>query len=218
MFGVLGEISVLRVLVADDHPVVREGLKQIFATVSDIELAAETANGSDTIWKVRQGNIDVVLLDISLPGQDGIDVLKQLKRERPKIPVLMFTIHPEADYAVRSLRAGAAGYVVKGISPAQLIDAVRRVANGGRYITPEVAEQLAFVLLSDTENPHERLSDREFRVLCLIASGNTVGEIATELGVSPKTVSTYRSRILEKMNMRTNAELTHYAIHRGLAG
>lgn len=208
----------LRVLVADDHPVVREGLKQIFATVSDIELAAETASGSDAIWKVRQGNIDVVLLDISLPGQDGIDVLKQLKRERPRIPVLMFTIHPEADYAVRSLRAGAAGYVVKGISPAQLIAAIRQVAKGGRYITPEVAEQLAFVLLSDTENPHERLSDREFRVLCLIASGNTVGEIATELGVSPKTVSTYRSRVLEKMNMRTNAELTHYAIRRGLAG
>lgn len=208
----------LRVLVADDHPVVREGLKQIFATVSDIELAAETASGSDAIWKVRQGNIDVVLLDVSLPGQDGIDVLKQLKRERPKIPVLMFTIHPEADYAVRSLRAGAAGYVVKGISPAQLIAAVRQVAKGGRYITPEVAEQLAFVLLSETENPHERLSDREFRVLCLIASGHTVAEIATELGISPKTVSTYRSRVLEKMNMRTNAELTHYAIQRGLAG
>jgi DNA-binding NarL/FixJ family response regulator len=212
----LGEISVLRVLIADDHPVVREGVRQIFATVPDIELAAETSNGTDTVWKVRQGNIDVVLLDISLPGTDGIDVLKQLKRERPRVPVLMFTIHPESDYAVRSLRAGAAGYIVKDVRPAQLIEAVRHVARGGRYITPAVAEQLAFVLLSDTENPHERLSDREFRVMCLIASGKSHAEIGAELNVSPKTVSTYRGRILEKMNMRTNAELTHYAIQRGL--
>ena len=216
MFGVPGEISVLRVLVADDHPVVREGLRQIFATVPDIELAAETGSGADTIWRVRQGNIDVVMLDISLPGQDGIEVLQQLKRERPKIPVLMFTIHPETDYAVRSLRAGAAGYIVKGISPTDLITAVRQVARGGRYITPGVAEQLAFALLSEKENPHERLSDREFRVLCLIAAGNTVGQIANELNISAKTVSTYRSRVLEKMNMRTNAELTHYAIQHRL--
>lgn len=206
----------LRVLIADNHPVVREGLKQIFATTSDILLAAETSNGTETLWKVRQGNIDVVLLDISLPGPDGIEVLKQLKRERPRVPVLMFTIHPEADYAVRSLRAGASGYIVKDIAPAQLIEAVRQVGKGGRYITPAVAEQLAFVLLSDTQNPHERLSDREFRVMCLIASGKTIAEIAAELGISPKTVSTYRGRILEKMNMRTNAELTHYAIQRGL--
>jgi len=207
---------VLRVLIADNHPVVREGLRQIFATTSDILLAAEASNGTETLWKVRQGNIDVVLLDISLPGQDGIEVLKQLKRERPRVPVLMFTIHPEADYAVRSLRAGASGYIVKDVAPAQLIEAVRQVGKGGRYITPAVAEQLAFMLLSDTQNPHERLSDREFRVLCLIAAGETNAEIAAELGISPKTVSTYRGRILEKMDMRTNAELTHYAIQRGL--
>jgi len=207
---------VLRVLIADNHPVVREGLRQIFATTSDILLAAEASNGTETLWKVRQGNIDVVLLDISLPGQDGIEVLKQLKHERPRVPVLMFTIHPEADYAVRSLRAGASGYIVKDVAPAQLIEAVRQVGKGGRYITPAVAEQLAFMLLSDTQNPHERLSDREFRVLCLIAAGETNAEIAAELGISPKTVSTYRGRILEKMDMRTNAELTHYAIQRGL--
>lgn len=186
MSGVSGEISVLRVLVADDHPVIREGLRQIFATVPDIELVAEADSGADTIWKVRQGNIDVVMLDISLPGRDGIDVLRQLKRERPKVPVLMFTIHPETDYAVRSLRAGAAGYIVKGISPTDLITAVREVGRGGRYITPGVAEQLAFALLSEKENPHERLSDREFRVLCLIAAGNTVRQLRMSSASAPR--------------------------------
>ncbi len=205
----------IRVLICDDHPVVREGLKTILAPEREIVVAGEAANAQDALSLARETPFDLVLLDISLPGMDGIDLLKELKRRYPRLVVLIVTIHTEADYAVRALRAGASGYVVKDAAPEQLVEAIRHVAAGGRYITPGVAEQLAFVV-SSSPQPHEALSDREYRVMCLIASGKTLSEIAAELGLSPKTISTYRGRVLEKMGMRTNSELTHYAFQHGL--
>ena len=207
----------LRVLIAADHPIVRAGLKHILEVTPDIVVVEETRTGPETIQKAGQNSLDLILLDTSLPGMDGIDVLKELKRRRPKLPVIILTFHPETDYAVRALRAGASGYVVNDAPPDQFVEGLRRVAGGGRYITHTVAEQLAY-LLSSPQRPHDHLSDREYRVMCLICSGKTISEMAEDLRLSPKTISTYRSRVLEKMRMRTNAELTHYVIQHGLVG
>ena len=207
----------IKVLVADDHPVVREGLKQILAAAQDIEVAAEAEDGHELLEKVREQSFDVVVMDITMPGLMGLDALKQLKSEHPQLPILILSVHPEEQYALRVLRAGASGYLTKGSAPDSLIGAIRKVHRGGNYVSPALAERLADELRGDiTKMPHETLSDREYQVMCLIASGKTVTEIADQLALSVKTVSTYRSRILEKMKMKTNAELTHYAIEHKL--
>jgi len=207
----------IRIIIADDHPIVRAGMKQIISEASDLIVADEAGDGRQLLSKIRAGSFAVVILDITMPNMDGLDVLKQLRIEKPELPVIVLSIHPEDQYALRVLKAGAAGYVTKASAPDELIDAIRKVHRGGKYISPSIAEKLAFQLSADFEEmPHEALSDREYQVLCLLASGKTVTEIADELALSVKTVSTYRARILEKMDMKNNAELIHYAVQNKL--
>jgi len=204
----------IRVLIADDHTLVRKGLRQILIESGAVGIADEAKDGKETIAKVSANPYDIVLLDISFPGRSGIEVLKQVKSLRSKLPVLILSMHPEEQYAVRALRAGAAGYLTKESAPDELIEAIHKVARGGKYITASLADKLAEEIgePSAGEMPHERLSDREYQVMCMIASGKTVKEIGKELNLSVKTISTHRARILRKMNMRNNAQLTHYAI------
>ena len=203
----------IKILIVDDHAIVREGLKQILAETPDMDVADEACNGREAFEKVWESEYDVVVLDISMPGASGLEVLKQIRGVRPQLPVLILSIHPEGQYAVRALRAGASGYLTKESAPDELIEAVRKVSRGGKYISPALAERLAFDLEAGAYKPlHESLSDREYQVLCLIASGKRVKDVGEELCLSVKTISTYRSRILEKMKMKNNAELTYYAI------
>jgi len=207
----------IKIIIADDHPIVRAGMKQIIAEAADLVVADEADDGHKLLSKTRQADFDVVILDITMPHMDGLDVLKQLKIEKPKLPVIVLSIHPEDQYALRVLKAGAAGYVTKASAPNELINAIRKVYRGGKYISPAIAEKLAFQLDANFEEmPHEALSDREYQVLCMLASGKTVTEMADELALSVKTISTYRARILEKMDMKNNAELIHYAIQNQL--
>lgn len=202
-----------KILIADDHAILREGLKQIIEEAGELEVAAEAADGPQVLSILREEEVDMVLLDISLPGQNGLDVLKEIKAEHPQLPVLMLSMHPEEHYAVRAIRAGASGYLTKSGATDDLVDAIRLVARGRKYISPTLAEQLAEELDGGSAKPlHQKLSDREYQILCHIATGKTVTEIADELMLSVKTVSTYRSRILEKMHLKTNAELTYYAV------
>jgi DNA-binding NarL/FixJ family response regulator len=203
----------LKILIADDHSIVRQGLKQIVTETQDMVVAGEASDGQELLNKINEGDYDVVVLDITMPCVNGMDALKELRTKWPKLPVLMLSIHPEEHYALRALKAGASGYLTKESAPDELVVAIRKVSRGGKYISPSLAEKLAFELEVGREQvPHETLSDREYQVLCMIASGKTVMEIAKELALSEKTISTYRSRILEKMNMNNNAELTYYAI------
>lgn len=203
----------VKILVADDHAVVRHGLKKILAEKAGIDVAGEAASGQETLVKVQSEPWDVVVLDISFPDRSGLEVLKQIKSLYPHLPVLILSMHAEDQYAVRAIKAGAAGYLTKESAPDQLVKAIEKVAGGGRYVSAALAERLAFDLTLDAERPlHESLSDREFQVLCMIAAGKSLTEIAEELHVSVKTVSTHRARLLHKMNMRNNAELIHYAI------
>lgn len=203
----------IRVLIVDDHAIVRRGLRQIVAETGDIVVNGEAETGSQAIKTARQEDFDVMLLDISLPDKNGIEVLKQIKKEKPKLAVLMLSMHGEREFAVRALKAGASGYLTKQSAPAQLVTAIRHVAAGKKYVSPALAEELANALGVDTEKPlHETLSDREFQTLRLIASGKTLSGISAELCLSPKTISVYRSRLLEKLKLLNNSELTRYAI------
>lgn len=208
----------IRILVADDHTIVREGLKQILAKSGDLEVAGEAANGNDVLRMVREQAWDVLVTDMSMPGRNGLELIKLVKEVRPKLPVLVLSMYGEAQFAVRAIRAGASGYLNKESASDQLVTAIRKIAGGGVHVSPEVAETL-FRNVRDGGNqlPHEQLSDREFQVLRLIADGLSVNDIAQTLNLSPKTVSTHKARILEKMNMNNQAELIRYALEHRLA-
>jgi two-component system, NarL family, invasion response regulator UvrY len=204
-----------RVLLVDDHEVVRKGIRLILEDrITDIEIA-EAGNGDEALARLDEHH-DAVILDLSMPGRSGIDLLVEIKHRFPKLPVLIMSLHAEEQFAVRALRAGAAGYLTKSAASEQLAIAFERIVRGGRYISEAIAERLAADASGATASPHERLSDREFEVMRGIASGETVGEIATRMHLSVKTVSTYRARLLDKMGMENNAELTRYAIQTGL--
>jgi two-component system invasion response regulator UvrY len=203
----------LRILIVDDHPIVRQGLKQTLVDVVEINEVGEAATPQEALDLVRQRAWDAVILDIGLPGRGGLDVLREIKQEKPRLPVLILSMHTEEQYAVRAVRAGAAGYLTKGAAMDNLVAAIHKVASGGRYISPELAERLAIELTVEAVRPpHASLSDREFEVLRLIAAGMTVGDIAERLSLSVKTISTYRARILEKMQLKNNAELMQYVL------
>lgn len=204
---------VSKVLIVDDHAVVRAGLKQMLSGAADLSVVDEAESGAEALEKVRHNDYAIVVLDIAMPGKSGLDTLKEIKLERPNLPVLMLSMYPEDQYAIRVLRSGASGYLTKECVPEELTTAVRVVAKGRKYVSPSLAERLALNLESESKQElHELLSDREFQVLCLIAAGRTLAEMADELSISVKTVSTYRGRLLEKMQLKNNAELTSYAI------
>ena len=207
----------LRIMIADDHPVVRRGLKQIIEESPDMMVVDEAEDGSDALAKARTGEYDIVLLDISMPGKDGLEVLRQLRNDRSSVPALVLSMYPEAQYAVQALRAGASGYMTKESAPNELVAAIRKVCAGGKYVSASLAERLASYVQKDTETTAlEMLSSREYQVMRLIASGRTPTEIARDLCLSVKTVSTYRGRILEKLNLKNSAALTHYAVKNGV--
>ncbi len=209
----------IRILVADDHAVVRQGLRQIVADVPGMTVAGEASTAREVLSKVANEKYDLVLLDITMPGISGLDILKDLRSLKPGIKVMVLSMHPEERYAVRVLKAGALGYVTKDKAPAELIAAIETVANGKRYISPSLAEKLAAdMIFLDEKPPHMALSDRELTVMLLIASGKTMTEIANELSLSIKTASTYRQRVLKKMKMTSNADLTRYAVENHLLG
>jgi two-component system, NarL family, invasion response regulator UvrY len=208
----------IRVLIADDHPIVRRGLAQLLAEETDIDVAGEAADARELMEQIEQDGWDVVVLDLSMPGVRGLELVRTLARREPRLPVVVLSIHPEEQYAARSIRAGASAYLNKQAPPEELVQAVRMVAEGRRYLSPQIAEQLLGegAGLEEDMQPHEALSRREYQVFQMIASGKTVGEIGRELELSVKTVSTYRARMLAKMALRTNAELTHYAFQHHL--
>jgi len=207
----------IKILIADDHPIVRQGLKQIISEEPAMQVLGEAQNSQEVLELVRKKNWDVVVLDITMPGRSGLDVLKELKTHRPRLPILILSVHPEDQFALRVLRAGASGYLTKESAPDVLVTAIRKVVAGRRYISATLAEKLAGELVGEPGPVHERLSDREFQIMCMIARGKSLKEIAGELFLSPKTVSTYRGRILEKMGMASNAELTRYLIEHHLS-
>jgi two-component system invasion response regulator UvrY len=209
----------IKILVADDHPIVRKGLKQIIADSPGMVVAGEASDGQKVLDQVQKDDYDVVLLDISMPGRSGLDILEQLKSERPGLAILVLSIYPEEQYAVRVLRAGASGYMTKESAPEELIAAIRAVSSGRKYVSSSLAQRLATELgAAAQKSTQELLSDREYSVLRLIASGKTKGGIAEELSLSPKTISTYRSRILKKLGLKTDVELVRYAIEHRLLG
>jgi DNA-binding NarL/FixJ family response regulator len=210
----------IKVLIADDHAIVRSGLKQILdETGGEIQVEGEAANGREVLEKIQAQDWDVLVLDITMPGRSGLDILKDIRQLKPKLPILILSMHAEEQFATRMLKAGASGYLNKEGAPDELVKAIRKVCEGGKYVSPAQAERMVTELTNDTgKAPHELLSDREYEILCLIASGKTATQIAKQLCLSVKTVSTYRSRILDKMKLETNAQLTHYAIKGGLVG
>jgi len=206
-----------RVLIADDHAIFREGLRQILEDIEDLQVVDEASRGQEVLDKIEKNDYDLILLDIAMPGLSGLETMKLIKGRKPKMKVLILSMYPEDQYAVRAIKAGASGYITKSSASEELLGAIRKVMSGGKYITSSVADKLLSDLGPDSGHPlHELLSDREYQVLCLIASGKTVSEIADQLALSVKTVSTHRVHILEKMKMKTNAELTNYAIKQNL--
>ncbi len=207
----------MKILLTDDHAVVRQGLRLILADHFKKAVFGEARNATEALNRVVKENWDVVLLDITMPGRSGLETLRDIKRLRPKLPVLVLSMHPEDQFAVRILKAGAAGYLTKESADEELVGAIKKVVDGRRYISPSLAERMASYLTIDVQKaPHERLSDREFQVLRMIASGKTVSQIGRELSLSVKTISTHRARLLEKMDLKNNAQLTHYAVQRNL--
>jgi two-component system, NarL family, invasion response regulator UvrY len=202
----------IKVIVVDDHPVVRRGLRQIIEDEPDMEVAGEAKNAGECFSLVRKTDCTLVLLDITLPDKSGFDVLKQLKYELPGLPVLILSIHPEDQYGLRFIKAGASGYLMKEVASEELVKAIRKVSAGGKYVSASLAEKLVSHLDALDRPPHENLSNREFQILCMIAAGKSLKGIADELCISEKTVSTYRARILEKMKMSTNSDLIHYVL------
>lgn len=207
----------INILVADDHPIVRSGLRQILESEPDLKVGDEAEDARQALKLVQEHPWDIVVLDISMPGMDGIEVLKEIKRLRPRLPVLMLSMHPEEQYAIRSIRAGASGYLTKDSVPEMLVAAIRKILRGEKFISPNLVE----ILLQDLQVDHkgalyEGLSDREFQIMRMIASGKTVSQIAAEIFLSVKTVSTYRARALDKMGLKSNAELTRYAFENKL--
>ncbi len=203
----------IKILIADDHAIVRQGLRNIVAADEQMTIVGEAQNGAELLNLLRETAADVIVLDISMPGRNGLETLKDIKRGFPMMPVIVLSIHPEDQYAVRVFKAGASGYMTKESAPEELVEAIRKAFRGGKYISPSVAELLAdYVETNFSGEPHKSLSDREFEVFSFLAGGQTVGQIADRLNLSVKTISTYRARILEKMGMTTNAELTRYAL------
>jgi len=207
-----------RIVIADDHAIVREGLKRIVGDVADMQVVGEAADGTEVMQRVRELDFDVLVLDLSMPGRSGMELIKLVKAEKPKLRVLVLSMHQELQYAVRAIKSGASGYLTKESAPAQLEQAIRKVASGGAFVTPEVAEQLALGAMPGSEgHPHESLSDREFEVFRLLAAGVTVTDIATRLKLSVKTVSTHKANLMQKMGLQNASELVRYAMKHGLA-
>jgi DNA-binding NarL/FixJ family response regulator len=209
----------IKILIADDHPVVREGLKGIIERAAEMKIGGEALNGQEVLQKITEEEWDVVVLDIGMPGRDGLEILKDVHREKPELPVLMLSVYPEEQVAIRALKAGAAGYMNKETAPKELVNAIKKIHGGGKYVSAALAEKLAASLDARAETaPHELLSNREFQVLRLIASGKEAQEIAEELFISVKTVRTYRDRVLEKLDLKNDVELALYAMQHRLLG
>jgi two-component system, NarL family, invasion response regulator UvrY len=210
-------MSMIKILIADDHAVVRRGIKQMLADEADLAVRGEATTGSEVLQRLREQAFDLIILDMSMPGRSGIELIKQIKAERPRFPILVFSMHEESQYAVRSLKAGASGYLSKNSDPKELIAAIRRLAAGGIYVTSAVAEKLAQEsIVPQTTLPHERLSDREYQIFERLVAGHTVTAIATELCLSVKTVSTHKCHLLDKMGLSNAIELTRYALEQEL--
>jgi DNA-binding NarL/FixJ family response regulator len=207
----------IRILIADDHAIVRGGLKQIIATTADIVVSGEAAQGSEVVDKLRTCEIDLLLLDMTMPGISGVDLIRRVRAEQPSLPVLVLSIHNEAQVVSRALRAGATGYVTKDSDPEVLLTAIRKLASGGRFIDPKLVDAIIFETHSGDAPPHEILSDREFQVLQMLASGKSINDIAEGLALSAKTISTHKMRLMQKLGLANNAELIRYAIRHGLA-
>lgn len=207
----------IEILIVDDHAIVREGIKTILKLESGFSVTGMAKNAAEALKVVASKKVDVMILDISLPGRSGLEIIKEVKKVQPHTRIIMLSIYPEDRFAIRAFKAGASGYLTKEMAPEMIVEAVRKVSSGGKYITPAIAEKLADELNELTEkSPHERLSDREFDVMCMIGSGRALIEIAEKLGISDRTVSTYRTRILKKMTLKNNSEVIHYVIDNGL--
>ena len=208
----------IRIVIADDHAIVREGLKRIVSGIADMEVVGEAADGTQVMQRVRELDFDIIVQDLSMPGRSGMELIKLVRAEKPKLRILVLSMHQELQYAVRAIKSGASGYLTKESAPAQLEQAIRKIAGGGAYVTAEVAEQLALGAMPDsTANPHESLSDREFEVFRMLAAGASVTDIATQLKLSVKTVSTHKANLMHKMGLQNASELVRYAIKHGLA-